>query len=126
MLTEPLSTLKTEADSTTSSYWNSLNYYLNESSAQAHLAARLKESLEYTKVAQLVCANRQKRTCHGMQKGSVLYAGDARTMIKKCQEDETAKRIEQTKCQLNILAKMQVAERKKMWKPIFKDLKQSV
>jgi len=115
-----------QTDPNTSTFRNSLNFYLKGSIAQAHLANQLQEDLDNAEAAQLARANRQKRTRRGVQRGGVLYASEARTMVERREENEAEKQIRQAEYQLRKLERAKASERKRIWNPIFKALKESV
>ena len=111
---------------TSSDFRPSLNHFIKGSLAQGHLAAQLGTDLDHAEAAQLVRSNRQKRSRRVVQKGGVLYANEARSMIQKREENDLAKKMRQAELQLERLRKTQAAERKRTWKPIFKDFKTAV
>jgi len=58
-------------------------------------------------------------------KGGVLYAQEARTIAHKKEEDDAQKKVENAQKQLEKAKKEAIRERKKIWKPIFQELKRS-
>ena len=115
-----------QADVTSPTFRNSLDSFIKGSLAQAHLAAQVQEDLEHTQAAELARANRQKRSRRSVQKGGVMYAGQARAIARKREEEDSQKKLQQAQRQLERVQKAVITERKKRWKPVFQDLRKHV
>ena len=63
----------------------SIRKFAKGSLAQAEVGVVVQEKLSKTKAAELVLANGQNRSRHSAQKGGILYAGGARTMVRRRQ-----------------------------------------
>jgi hypothetical protein len=99
-----------QADATSPTFKDTLNMFVKGSLAQAHLAAQVQEDLERTRAAELARANRQKRTRRSVQKGGVIYASQARAIVRKREEDDTQKRVQQAQPQLERLRNALITE----------------
>ena len=115
-----------QAEVTSPTFRPSLESFIKGSLAQGHLAAQVQEDLEHTQAAELARANRQKRSRRSVQKGGVLYAGQARAIARKREEEDTQRKLQQAERQLERMQKMVTTERKKKWKLVFQDLRKHV
>ena len=83
------------------------------------------QQLEDTEVAQQARANRQRRSRRQVQKGGVIYAHEARAVVRQKEEDSVQQKLEKAGRELERAKKVAIRERKKIWKPIFHELKHS-
>jgi len=72
----------------------SLNIFTKGSLAQAHTGALTKEHLSKTKAAELARANRQERNRRSVQKGGLIYADGARTVVRKRMDNDVHKKLQ--------------------------------
>ena len=102
-----------------------LDRFIKGSLAQAQMGVHASQQLEDTEVAQQARANRQRRSRRQVQKGGVIYAHEARAVVRKKEEDSVQQKLEKAGRELERAKKVAIRERKKIWKPIFHDLKRS-
>jgi len=99
--------------------------FIRGSIVQAQTGTMAQEELASTRAAELARANRQSRSRRAVQKGGVIYVHQARAIVSKKQELDTRKKVEKVERELEQLKKQTLRERKKIWKPIFQELKKS-
>ena len=103
-----------------------LQKYLKGSLAFAQSGALALQHLEDTKAAELARPARQKRNRRSLQKGGVLYAYEAREMVKQKEKDTVEKELE--KAQRAFDHAQNTVEKKvtKQWKEISKQMRKAV
>ena len=99
--------------------------FIRGSLVQAQAGAIAEEELVNIRAAEKSRANRQARSRRAVQKGGVIYAHQARAVVSKKDELDTRKQVERAERELERLKKATLLERKKIWKPIFQELKRS-
>jgi len=103
-----------------------LQQYLKGSLAIAQSGALALQDLENTKAAELARAARQKRSRRPLQKGGVLYAYEAREMVKQKEQDSVEKELEKAQRALENAQKTADRKVQKEWKEISKQMRKEV
>ena len=104
----------------------SVKKFTKGSLAQAEVGAVVQEELLKTKAAELAHTNRQNRTRRSVQKGGILYADGARSMMRRRQEDDAEAKIRRAQFELEHAQKTAHRDRNKKWKPVFQELKRKI
>ena len=78
-----------------------------------------------TIAAELARINIQNRTRRSVQKGGILYADGARTMVCRRQEDDAEAKIRCAQIELERAQKTARRDMNKKWKPVFQELKRT-
>ncbi|RPA89680.1 hypothetical protein L873DRAFT_1720788, partial [Choiromyces venosus 120613-1] len=86
---------------------------------QAQAGAQAYTDLSNTKAAEEACSTHQNRSQRSVQMGRVIYAHQARMMLKSRWKRQSGRELEMVKREA-------IRDRKKKWRPIFKQLKDCI
>lgn len=98
-----------------STYKRALDSYIKASLAKAHFGEQAFEDLSRTTTAQKARQARADGSQRQLQKGGVLYVGDARASVKKSVEDDLKKAHTQYENKLALAARKVMAAQQKEW-----------
>ena len=100
-----------------------LNRFIKGSLTQADMGAQACQDLQNTQGAELARATRQNRSRRSLQNGGVLYVHEARGIVSKKIEVGALQKVEDAAKELERLIKVANQDKKKRWKPIFRQLR---
>ena len=107
-------------------FQRNLEQFIKGSLAQAQAGAQAYTELNNTNTAENARRTRQNRSRRSVQKGGVIYAHQARAIVKKKEDADTQKRVEAAEREIERLRKAVIRERKKKRKPIFQELRSCI
>lgn len=109
-----------DADPVSPTFKTNLDRFIKGSLTQAQSGAHAYQELANTQAAEQARATRQNRTRRSVQKGGVIYAHQARAIVRKKEEDSAQKKVARAEWELEQAKKEAIRDRKKRWKPYFK------
>jgi len=103
-----------------------LETFIKGSLVQAQSGAQAFAELTNTKAAEVARAARRARSRRSIQKGGVMYAHEARKMVRQKEQESLEKQVAQAQRSLEAVSRIAENKVKKQWKDIAKDMRKAV